>query len=492
MFDWLDFPPHNHRWKSGPTLFTFTSEELVRIPEAKTLRDHGRKACFAGCAAFACLVIVTLTAPMSAMVEPSQLEASLRAVGGHERPAISGTNDEARALLAASASARLPSNSVEGLQVARPPFFRTPAWWPTIVTPVDSIQKAIDAARPGATIWVLPGVYEGPLTIHKPLRLLGFPVSGPGGVVLIPPEGGAENGISVLPADSDSGSYLRKVVIAHFTVWGFEENGIYARQTDGLLLLGIRAIDNGEYGLYPVLSRNGIIAHSEASGSADAGIYVGQSVDFVIQENTTHANVVGVEVSNSRNVVVTRNTVFDNSIGVLAALLPPSERIIVADAADIHIHHNHIISNNHPNFAGDGEFASAVPAGSGVVVLGCRDTLVAHNKVFGNAFAGVAVASTKSFLRVFLLLRGRTPEEVEATLDAIPNDLDPGGVQVRDNAVFANGTLPESPVPPGLPGVPAWLPADLLWDGTGTGNCWADNIHQKKEPASLPACHNAP
>jgi hypothetical protein len=32
------------------------------------------------------------------------------------------------------------------------------------------------------------------------------------------------------------------------------------------------------------------------------------------------------------------------------------------------------------------------------------------------------------------------------------------------------------------------LRADLIWDGSGTGNCWSRNVFASSTPAQLPAC----
>jgi hypothetical protein len=56
-------------------------------------------------------------------------------------------------------------------------------------------------------------------------------------------------------------------------------------------------------------------------------------------------------------------------------------------------------------------------------------------------------------------------------------------VKIRKNVLTRNGFNP--PVIPGLP-----LPGvDLLYDGSGTGNCWKQNSFATSYPSPLPSCN---
>jgi hypothetical protein len=52
---------------------------------------------------------------------------------------------------------------------------------------------------------------------------------------------------------------------------------------------------------------------------------------------------------------------------------------------------------------------------------------------------------------------------------------------VTGNALLGNGTNPDPRLAP-------FPPADLLWDSSGTGNCWARNIFATAFPSPLPTC----
>lgn len=331
----------------------------------------------------------------------------------------------------------------------------------TIVAPGGSIQAAIDAAGAGAVIKLRPGTYWESVTITTPgLTLLGL--SGPGGAqAVLENPGGKANGISVLEGGDG-------VTVANLTVRGFERNGVFLNGVEGFTVRQVTAEDNGAYGIYPVRSRDGVIRHSRASGHADAGLYVGQSHDVRIEHNIAVGNVIGIEISNSVRITARHNDTYDNAVGILAVLLPPSPFRNFLEASDIRVTHNRVIDNNRVNFAPPGSFPSFVPSGSGLLVVGFDDSVVKHNIVEDNGWVGIGVGSTATW----------------GLIAGIPiiglDDPDADRVVVRHNRSLGNGLNQ----PPGFP-IPG---ADLLWDGTGVGNCWWKNTYQTSVPPVLPPC----
>lgn len=321
----------------------------------------------------------------------------------------------------------------------------------------ESIQSAIDAAGPNAVIHIEAGTYAEAIRVTQPgVRLIGVDAPG-GGAVIIENPGGVRNGIDVRAND---------FALVNVTVRGFDANGVFLSGIDGFLLSRVIARDNGAYGLFPVRSRNGVIEHSEASGHRDAGFYVGQAANVTMRQNLAHGNVVGIEASNSSGVKLLANEARDNSNGILVVLLPGR---VITTSSDNLVAGNLVQANNRPNFAAPGDIVAAVPAGTGLLVVGADRVTVEDNTVTGHDFIGIGVGSTL----VLGAIAGLPPE---AFADIEPN---PDGVQVRRNRATGNGTA--SPFP-------FLSPADLLWDGTGTGNCWTANVAGTLVPVALPAC----
>ena len=320
-----------------------------------------------------------------------------------------------------------------------------------------SIQSAVDMAGANAVIHIEPGVYLEAIRVTQPgVRLVGVGEKA-GDRVVIQNPGGIRNGIEVRAND---------FALVNVTVQGFDANGVFLAEVDGFLLSRVIARDNGAYGLFPVRSRNGVIEHSEASGHRDAGFYVGQARNVTMRQNLAHGNVVGIEASNSSSVKLLGNEARDNANGILVVLLPGRPTKI---ASDILVAGNTIRANNRANFADPGDIVAAVPAGTGLLVVGADQVTVEDNTVTDHDFIGIGVGSTL----VLAAIAGLPPE---AFADIEPNA---DGVRVVGNRVTGNGRASPFPFLP---------PADLLWDGTGGGNCWAGNLAGTLVPMMLPAC----
>jgi len=326
-----------------------------------------------------------------------------------------------------------------------------------VVTPGNSIQAAVDASDPGDVILIKPGTYREAILVDKP----NITLKGSGGVIIENP-GGEEDGIRVM--DNGDGFELY-----HVTLRDFEENGVFMLRADDYVLSHVTTINCGEYGLFPIASNRGLIEYCVASGHTDSGIYIGQCEDAEMRHNKTYGNVIGLEIENCSRVVASNNQSYDNAAGALIVLLPG---LRVTTSTDIVFLNNKVVDNNHENFSvPGGGFENFVPSGSGVLVVGTDDTRLEQDHVSGNNFLGIAVVSTE-------LLGGLAGLPAESFENIEPN---PDGTQVVRNVVKDNGAAPPTlPVP--VPGV------DLFWDGSGTDNCWRDNIYATSYPSNLPNC----
>lgn len=354
-----------------------------------------------------------------------------------------------------------------------------------------SIRAAIAGASSGDRIVVKPGTYhEGAagdlnaLTITRSdIELVG--ASGDDGdPVVLENAGGQSYGVWVSPANSAGpgpqsdgehppcgldGSTLHGFAIHGFTVRGFANHGVHLACVDGFAITGNHADRNGVYGLFPIVSRHGVVAGNVVTNTmTDAAIYVGQSDDVLIMGNDVHDNLLGLEVENSRHCAVIGNRAFGNTLGIFVDILPFLERKTQETTL---VAYNHVHDNNRPNTANPGDLLSVLPTGLGILVAGGRGTRVVSNQVRGNGFTGIAVAS----LCLGLALQG-------SACTGLDIDPDPVNDRIVGNRLERNGTVPQAD-----PFFDA-LRADLIWDGSGTGNCWSRNLFVSSTPAQLPAC----
>ena len=324
-----------------------------------------------------------------------------------------------------------------------------------VVKAGTSIQTAINSVAAGAVIRIEPGTYTESLTVNKP----GITLAGEDGVVLQNP-GSEEYGIVV--QDAADGFALKNI-----TIRGFTERALFMTYVDGFLLSHVTVISNGEFGLFAEFCKNGLIEHCEGTGHDETAIFVGQSTNVTIAQNKSYANVIGLEVENSTDVTLDKNHVYNNAVGIMCLLVPGR---IIKESSGLVLTQNQVRENNHPNFSSPPEMESVLPSGIGILLLGIDNAVVQGNHVMDNRFTGIAVVST-------LIMAALANLPPEAFADIEPN---PDGVKVISNVAKNNGFAPPAGLP--LPGV------DLLWDGSGSNNCWSRNVYDTSYPAALPAC----
>lgn len=327
-----------------------------------------------------------------------------------------------------------------------------------VVVVSTTIQAAVDLAVAGDTVRVPPGIYHENVFVIKS----GLTIDGGGGAVMDGSGLAGETGILVvaaLPAGKIEGFHLTGLSIRNY-----KENGVRLDGVNHFSISHGKYTNNHEYGIFPLHSSNGQIEFNQVSGSNDTGIYIGQSSDVVIEHNQASDCTVGIEVENSSRVNVRGNTAVLNSTGILVDVLPGLD---VTATADVTVTDNFLSGNNRPNpIADPTDLLAQLPSGIGLLNLGGDRVLVRNNVVMQNNTAGIVVVQLPPAVA-----------SLDGRIDPIPDHN-----QIRNNVVLQNGRKPDPKLAP--------LPAsDLIWDGSGTRNCWAGNIFNTAFPA-LPGCPN--
>jgi len=364
-----------------------------------------------------------------------------------------------------------------------------------LVRPGQSIQAAVHCARPGARILVLPGVYRettdatNAVAIGKDgIRLIGL--SSRGRRVVLENAGNQRNGIVVVPDDRADcmgchtdmappfpllpgveGKLAMREPMLHglevrgITIRGFRNNGLFTENVDGFRIVDVRSEENRNYGIFPTLSKNGLIRSSYASGSDDSGIWVETSENVRVAGNLVEDNVNGIEVSNSDDILVTRNVIRNNTVGAAILLLPDifDDR---AGAKRIDLENNWIHDNNKPNTARPGSILSTVPRGIGVLYLGVDDSVIEGNFVKNNDFNGISITDY-----CVSVLGSPFACDVDPTITPeFLADENASGNRVEGNILIGNGTNPD-------PSPFEFAAADLaLITADDHGNCYEDNL----------------
>jgi parallel beta-helix repeat protein len=186
-----------------------------------------------------------------------------------------------------------------------------------------TVQEAIDAASPGATVIIAPGIYHESIVVNKTLTIIGLPGSDP-------TFSGGGSGIAITLLSGASGSIIAGIVITHWD--------------QGILIIdatNVKVYDN----IMSLINCNGITL--EGSNAADNLIY-----SNIFQENTVAINLTASATSNTiyKNIItlnniglrlessgnnITANIIAENQVG-----------IDLSNSNNNIIYHNNFISND--------------------------------------------------------------------------------------------------------------------------------------------------
>ena len=173
----------------------------------------------------------------------------------------------------------------------------------TINVPDDfpTIQEAVNSASPGDLILVGPGVYKEAVDVETPgLTIRGLDRN----ATILDGEFTRDNGVRILGADN--------VTVQNMTARNYTGNGFYWTGVEGYHGSYLTAYRNGDYGIYAFDSTRGQFDHSYASGSPDAGFYIGECYpcDAAILDVVSEYNGLGYSGTNSGGNLIIANSEF--------------------------------------------------------------------------------------------------------------------------------------------------------------------------------------
>lgn len=333
-------------------------------------------------------------------------------------------------LLCAPLASLLPPAAATTLTVGGPGGFTT-------------IQAAVNAASPGDTILVLPGVYQEEVTVAK----AGLTIMGQDRETVILDGGGLlTNAVSVV---------ANGVTVKTMTAQNYASNGFVFSNVDGFTMTDLHAKNNADYGLYAIHSMNGEISYNIGEGHGDSAFYIGETphCDCDVHHNVGFNNMLGYSGTANSYVRIFANEFYDNRAGILPNVLPQEMGVdeqtgeLYGTQVHTEIFGNYVHHNNNMDAPEIGIWETVhVPAGMGIGIAGGWFNSVHDNLLVENHLMGVAV---------FWLF--------------VP----PRGNEVVDNTISG-----------GRYGI--W------WDEWGENNCFDGNaitsVDAVSDPSPLPGC----
>ena len=301
----------------------------------------------------------------------------------------------------------------------------------------QTIQSAVDAAKPGDLVLINSGVYNESVTITTPyLTIRGTDRNS----VIIDGEFMRENGIQVYETDG--------VSVENLSVRNFSLNGVYWNSSKGYKASHVTTYNNGDYGVYAFNSTDGVFEKIYASGHPDSGIYIGQCYpcNALIYDSVVEGNALGYSGTNAGGHLYIYNNIWrDNMSGIIpntldSELNPPGRETTIVG--------NLVVDNN--NYEAPANRFGLVAQGMGIVMPGRVGDIVEKNIVVNHDKYGL-VASPMLDVNLYFSQH----------------------VQIKNNIIMDSGYT------------------DLALAGPwGPGNCYEGNIYQTSTPPLLEQLHD--
>lgn len=251
----------------------------------------------------------------------------------------------------------------------------------------QSVQDAVDRARPGDTVLVPPGTYRESVRI----TVSGITLRGHGDrTVIAPPAAATGNACAAaghgICVTGTADRKVTRVTVESLTIAGFPKNALTASDTDRLQVRSVLGRNNGQYGVSVEKSTRTRLFGNRLRGNGQAGAFLANLTDgeggasdtkgALISGNDLSGNRIGFVARRVRNLTFQNNTMTGNCAGV----------IVVGDegrprAGALRIRLNKVVANN--------KFCPAnsrlpVIQGAGIVLTGVEDTTVELNRITDN------------------------------------------------------------------------------------------------------------
>ncbi len=322
-----------------------------------------------------------------------------------------------------------------------------------------TIQAAVDAAAPGSMVLVDKGVYNEAVFVNPGHENIVIRGTSRNDVILDGKFDKSKKNGFLVQADG--------VAIENITAQNYVVNNFFWTGVKGYRGSYLTSVRSGDYGVYAFDSVDGQFDHVYASGSRDAGLYIGQCTkcNAVVTDFVSEWNGLGFSGTNAGGDLYLVNSTWRfNRVGIVPnsgtneTMYPQRAATIVG---------NRVYSNNNKGTSAIDIATTAF--GNGILLAGGNDNVVERNLVFDHDVYGIAAIPLPE---KFLDPDSETAVDFDATNNSVQNN-DVSDSRVADLAAIVQITKPND----------------------GGKNCFKGNIVEKTNPANIQellACGSAP
>lgn len=283
-----------------------------------------------------------------------------------------GSGDDAEAPTTDAVTTEAPTTEA--------PSTEAPSVEGVLNVPADyaTIQEAVDAAAEGDLILIAPGTYNEAVQVTtNNIVIRGLDRN----TVIMDGKFELDNGFRVVGASG--------VAIENMTAMNYTKNGFFWTGSTGYRGSYLTAWRNGDYGIYAFDSVGGLLEHSYAAGSPDAGFYIGQCYpcDAVINDVISEHNGLGYSGTNSGGNLLIVNSIFRfNRAGVVPnsgsyELCYPERKSTIVG--------NLVYSNNQPDTPAID--VAILAMGNGILSAGGVQNIIERNRVWDHNKTGIGL-----------------------------------------------------------------------------------------------------
>ena len=278
---------------------------------------------------------------------------------------------------------------------------------------------------------------------------------------------------------------LFDVEISGINIEGFPNNGLFTERLDGFRFVDVWSVNNKNYGIFPTLSKNGVVTRSRATGANDSGIWVETSDNIQVTHSLMEDNVNGLEISNSDDVYAAYNEMRNNTVGWRCSCCRMPCSLSAPTPTATPSSETGFTTTTGPTRQPEASSTTATP-GTGILATGMDESRFVENRIENHDAFGLVLTDS------CLPLIGT---DYDCYTTPVPEGFaGPTGQHIIENNRVIGNVFVNNGSKAGSGGAWKGLEADIVFgsEGTAQTNCFANNSFKTLKLLAGPPAKDVP